>query len=144
MTEIWNQKCLPSFRPNCGWASYVHQPRIVSAEADSLVASSPNYINYLPIVRSKRLDDLGSSPTHIKGAFLRTGVFQLSNVPPEIRLKIYRKYFIDISKDITHSHQQYPNLLAAVRGHPLLYRELLEIYHQCYKFRLGSGSEVDL
>jgi hypothetical protein len=134
----------PSFRCNGGWTSYDHQPLIVSSEADGLVAASPNYLNHLPILSFMRAgDDLSSSPNQTEREFSRTGVFQLSKIPPEVRLKIYREYFIEISKDVTQSHRQYPNLLAALRGQPLLYRELLETYHHCYNFRLGSRSEVD-
>jgi hypothetical protein len=75
--------------------------------------------------------------------FLRTGVFQLAKIPPEVRLMIYREYFIEVSKDITHYQRQYPNLLVAMRGQPLLYRELLESYYQFYNFRLWNHNELN-
>ncbi|PMD27860.1 hypothetical protein NA56DRAFT_696878 [Hyaloscypha hepaticicola] len=64
------------------------------------------------------------NPAQAESIFLPIGVFQLDKIPPEVRLKIYREYFIELSKD------------------PLLYREVLESYYGNYNFRLWNHNEL--
>jgi len=109
----------------------------------------PSYVRDFTHLRLRRNDNRSPwqmVPFHsvqAESTFLRIGVFQLAEIPPEVRVKIYREYFIQLSKDITQYQRQDPNLLAAVRGQPLLYREVLESYYGNYNFRLWNHNELN-
>jgi hypothetical protein len=109
----------------------------------------PSYVRDFTHLRLRRNDNRSPwqmVPFHsvqAENTFLRIGVFQLAEIPPEVRVKIYREYFIQLSKDITKYQRQDPYLLAAVRGHPLLYREVLESYYGNYNFRLWNHNELN-
>ncbi|KAE9380116.1 hypothetical protein N431DRAFT_477106 [Stipitochalara longipes BDJ] len=106
-------------------------------------------INHLPIARPRHSNhDIGHSLSTLRSAqahqsFLRKGVFKLFKLPPEVRVIIFRSYFIMLSRDSMHSDREHPNLLAAARSKPLLYQELLASYHRYYNFRLWCRNEQD-
>jgi hypothetical protein len=57
---------------------------------------------------------------------------------------ICKEYFIAISNYQNNSRPQSPNLLAAARGKPDHYHEVVEAYYQNYDFMLWSENEQDL